>query len=105
MIDRVAVKRVNANACSDRAERVGKEGWIEEMGHVFSPFHALCPPSESQQPVFFFLFFFFLGGGGAREMFGGFFFKRGQVLVREWKERKENRGGAFELNKKKNSLS
>ena len=32
-----------------------EDGWRDggrEMGHVFFPFHALCPPSESQQPVF-----------------------------------------------------
>lgn len=66
-------KNVNINVCSDRKER--KEGGRERNGPCFfPPFHALCPPSESQPLVF--------GGSGARNMFGVLFVKREQVLVR-----------------------
>lgn len=49
-------KILNINVGSDRKDTKRRE-WKErererEMGRVFSPFHALCPPSGKQQPVF-----------------------------------------------------
>lgn len=44
-------KNVNINVCSDRKER--REGGRERNGPFPPPpFHALCPPSESQPLVF-----------------------------------------------------